>query len=46
MNVFFAAELNILVVSIIGVLLSVVVPKIMLNVMPRTCKQNADRFQA
>lgn len=34
MNVFFA-ELNILAVSIIGVLLSVVVPKIMLNVTPR-----------
>ena len=34
MNVFFA-ELNILAVSIIGVLLSVVVPEIMLNVTPR-----------
>ena len=34
MNVFFA-ELNILAVSIIGVLLSVVVPEIMLNVTHR-----------
>ncbi len=34
MNVFFA-ELNILAVSIIGVLLAVVVPEIMLNVTPR-----------
>jgi type II secretory pathway pseudopilin PulG len=34
MNVFFA-ELNILAVSIIGVLLSVVVPEIMLNVTSR-----------
>lgn len=34
MRVFFA-ELNILAVSIIGVLLSVVVPEIMLNVTPR-----------
>lgn len=34
MNVFFA-ELNILAVSIIGVLLFVVVPEIMLNVTPR-----------
>ena len=34
MNVFFA-ELNILAVSIIGVLLVVVVPEIMLNVTPR-----------
>lgn len=40
MNVFFA-ELNILAVSIIGVLL-VVVPEIMLNVMSRTGKRNAD----
>lgn len=41
MNVFFA-ELNILAVSIIGVLLVVVVPEIMLNVMSRTGKRNAD----
>lgn len=44
MNVFFA-ELNIMAVSIIGVLLSVgvvVVPEIMLNVMSRTGKQHAD----
>lgn len=40
MNVFFA-ELNILAVSIIGVLLVVVVPEIMLNVMSRTEKRNA-----
>ena len=37
MNLFFA-ELNILAVSIIGVLLVVVVPEIMLNVMSRTGK--------
>lgn len=37
MNLFFA-ELNILAVSIIGVLLVVVVPEIMLNVMSRTRK--------
>lgn len=43
MNVFFA-ELNTLVVSIIGVLL-VVVPEIMLNVMSRTEKRNAIRSQ-
>lgn len=42
MNVFFA-ELNIMAVSIIGVLLSVVVPEIMLNVMSRTGKQHANR---
>lgn len=41
MNVFFA-ELNILAVSIIGVLLVVVVPEIMLNVMSRTGKRNAN----
>ena len=41
MNVFFA-ELNILAVSIIGVLLVVVVPEIMLNVMSRTGKQHAN----
>lgn len=43
MNVFFA-ELNIMAVSIIGVLLSVgvVVPEIMLNVMSRTGKQHAN----
>lgn len=46
MNVFFA-ELNILAVSIIGVLLVVVVvvPEIMLNVMSRTGKRNATRSQ-
>ncbi len=44
MNVFFA-ELNILAVSIIGVLLVVVVPEIMLNVMSRTGKRNAIRSQ-
>ncbi len=44
MNVFFA-ELNTLVVSIIGVLLVVVVPEIMLNVMSRTEKRNAIRSQ-
>ena len=45
MNLFFA-ELNILAVSIIGVLLVVVVPEIMLNVMSRTGKrtQTARRF--
>ena len=41
MNLFFA-ELNILAVSIIGVLLVVVVPEIMLNVMSRTGKRNAN----
>lgn len=43
MNVLFA-ELNIMAVSIIGVLLSVgvVVPEIMLNVMSRTGKQHAN----
>ncbi len=44
MNLFFA-ELNILAVSIIGVLLVVVVPEIMLNVMSRTEKRNANYFQ-
>ena len=44
MNVFFA-ELNILAVGIIGVLLVVVVPEIMLNVMSRTGKRNANNFQ-
>lgn len=39
MNVFFA-ELNILAVSIIGVLLSVVVPEIMLNVTPRKVQES------
>ena len=41
MNVFFA-ERNIMAVSVIGVLLVVVVPKIMLNVMSRTGKQHAN----
>lgn len=44
MNLFFA-ELNILAVSIIGVLLVVVVPEIMLNVMFRTGKRNANSTQ-
>lgn len=44
MNLFFA-ELNILAVSIIGVLLVVVVPEIMLNVMSRTEKRNANSTQ-
>lgn len=48
MNLFFA-ELNILAVSIIGVLLVVVVPEIMLeimlNVMSRTGKRNANSTQ-
>lgn len=44
MNLFFA-ELNILAVSIIGVLLVVVVPEIMLNVMSRTGKRNANGTQ-
>ena len=44
MNLFFA-ELNILAVSIIGVLLVVVVPEIMLNVMSRTGKRNANCTQ-
>lgn len=44
MNLFFA-ELNILAVSIIGVLLVVVVPEIMLNVMSRTRKRNANSTQ-
>lgn len=44
MNLFFA-ELNILAVSIIGVLLVVVVPEIMLNVMSRTGKRNANSMQ-
>ena len=44
MNLFFA-ELNILAVSIIGVLLVVVVPEIMLNVMSRTGKRNANSRQ-
>ena len=44
MNLFFA-ELNILAVSIIGVLLVVVVPEIMLNVMCRTGKRNANSTQ-
>ena len=44
MNLFFA-ELNILAVSIIGVLLVVVVPEIMLNVMSMTGKRNANSTQ-
>ena len=44
MNLFFA-ELNILAVSIIGVLLVVVVPEIMLSVMSRTGKRNANSTQ-
>ena len=44
MNLFFA-ELNILAVSIIGVLLVVVVPEIMLNVMSRTGKRKANSTQ-
>lgn len=44
MNLFFA-ELNILAVSIIGVLLVVVVPEIMLNVMSRTGKRSANSTQ-
>ena len=44
MNLFFA-ELNILAVSIIGVLLVVVVPEIMLIVMSRTGKRNANSTQ-
>ena len=40
MNVFFA-ELNILAVSIIGVLLSVVVPEIMQNVVSRNREERA-----
>lgn len=45
MNVYFA-ELNIMAVSVIGVLLVAVVPEIMLNVMSRTGKQHADASKA
>ena len=45
MNVFFA-ELNILAVSIIGVLLSVVVPEIMLNVTPRKVQESKTQLMS